>query len=359
VQQQPPNDSGDGSGAASGDNGSGAASGDNGSGDDYEVEALVKSRKRKGVAEFLVKWAGFGDKDNSWEPGAGLPQGLVAGFHEAGPRPPKRGRSWCKPGGAVNIQAKDIDSKKLVFLLARESPLRRKLLTEADAQKIPLGLASGSDTARARKEFRAGATGTGAGSTYVQVKTTKFLFARASETGKCFAPATAFACGTVKCTSPQFRGLDRGVAGASPAELLVEMESKGYYLERVHYLDEHAFFSTCGSGAWIIHCAIGPELAAHYIAYDAWRGVLYEPYNNEVEVIKLEDLEGRGAFKARRTAGGVPAGAHHPFDELLSRLEVGKMTGFYQVWQKATAPAEPMSKNAKARARKRAIKNKN
>ena len=36
--------------------------------DVYTAERIVKSRKRKNIQEYLVKWEGYPDDQNTWEP---------------------------------------------------------------------------------------------------------------------------------------------------------------------------------------------------------------------------------------------------------------------------------------------------
>ena len=49
----------------------------------YDVEKILKHRKRKGEMEYLVKWQGYGDKDNSWEPVVNLEcRDLIAAYNK-------------------------------------------------------------------------------------------------------------------------------------------------------------------------------------------------------------------------------------------------------------------------------------
>ena len=42
------------------------------SNDDWEVEAVLQYRMKYGVEQWLVKWKGYGEDHNTWEPWANL-----------------------------------------------------------------------------------------------------------------------------------------------------------------------------------------------------------------------------------------------------------------------------------------------
>ena len=64
--------------------------------DEYEVESIVGVRKVSGCTEYLVKWKGWSESDNTWEPESNLSnsQDLVSSFLEshAAQKPRKRKR---------------------------------------------------------------------------------------------------------------------------------------------------------------------------------------------------------------------------------------------------------------------------
>jgi Chromo (CHRromatin Organisation MOdifier) domain len=58
---------------------------------EYEVAAILDSRKRRGNVQYLVRWAGYGPEDDSWEP-RHLLEGAteaLAEFHESYPQKPR------------------------------------------------------------------------------------------------------------------------------------------------------------------------------------------------------------------------------------------------------------------------------
>jgi len=63
----------------------------------YFVQRIVRRRKitvakRRPVFEYLIKWQGFSEKHNSWEPAAHLPPEMVTGFDEMIERKQKANR---------------------------------------------------------------------------------------------------------------------------------------------------------------------------------------------------------------------------------------------------------------------------
>jgi len=36
--------------------------------EEYEVEKILGKRKRQGGVEYLIKWAGYDNSQNTWEP---------------------------------------------------------------------------------------------------------------------------------------------------------------------------------------------------------------------------------------------------------------------------------------------------
>jgi hypothetical protein len=63
----------------------------------YEIEAILDSRRVKNRLQYLIKWKGYPDSDNSWVPLANIPaRALVREFHRRNP---------MKPGSRPHVQA--------------------------------------------------------------------------------------------------------------------------------------------------------------------------------------------------------------------------------------------------------------
>jgi hypothetical protein len=60
----------------------------------YEIENILNSEYRDGLIKYLIKWKGFPDSDNSWEPISNIPaRGLVKEFHRRHPGKPGHPRN--------------------------------------------------------------------------------------------------------------------------------------------------------------------------------------------------------------------------------------------------------------------------
>ena len=60
---------------------------------EYEVEAVLNSKidKRNGVLQYLIRWKGCPDTDNTWEPASNVKNAakLVEQFHKRYPHKPR------------------------------------------------------------------------------------------------------------------------------------------------------------------------------------------------------------------------------------------------------------------------------
>ena len=59
---------------------------------EYEVEEILDSRTYRNQFQYLVRWKGYGEGDDSWEPAKGLThcQELIDEFHQRNPNAPRR-----------------------------------------------------------------------------------------------------------------------------------------------------------------------------------------------------------------------------------------------------------------------------
>jgi hypothetical protein len=85
--------------------------------EEYEVESIIDSRAygRHKTLQYLVKWQGYGEEENSWEPASSVKNAAeeVTGFHErhpekpgpAPPRPPRQTTAQGKKKAAPALEA--------------------------------------------------------------------------------------------------------------------------------------------------------------------------------------------------------------------------------------------------------------
>ena len=138
--------------------------------------------------------------------------------------------------------------------------------------------------------------------------------------GQCFMPAITWAAGTVKVTAAWFRSC---VTHVSPKVLMTHIFPRGYFLERVTKTSAAGLFRSGTTGMYIVLCTLNNG-HRHYIGYDGWRGVIYEPLSNELVVLDSKDLEDAKT--------GI-----HPIAQLRKKLHVKDFRGVFQLWKKTVA----------------------
>ena len=83
--------------------------------EEYEVEAILDSRKKGRYIEYLVKWKGYSDAENSWEPRGNVrhAEEEVENFHKQYPNKPKPTSS--NRGIIITSNCTILDSFKPMF----------------------------------------------------------------------------------------------------------------------------------------------------------------------------------------------------------------------------------------------------
>ena len=82
--------------------------------EEYEVEAILDSRKKGRYIEYLVKWKGYSDAENSWEPCGNVRHAKeMEKFHKQYPNKPKPTSS--NQGIIISSNRTILDSFKPMF----------------------------------------------------------------------------------------------------------------------------------------------------------------------------------------------------------------------------------------------------
>jgi len=82
---------------------------------EYEVEAIVAAGKCSGIESYLVKWKGWGEKQNTWEPVAHL-VGAEAAVRD------------------FNIASRELDAQNLLRVKALAEERRKQIATQNQAK---------------------------------------------------------------------------------------------------------------------------------------------------------------------------------------------------------------------------------
>lgn len=134
--------------------------------------------------------------------------------------------------------------------------------------------------------------------------------------GQCFMPVITWIAGNIKITSATFRDYATDVSSSILNDHII---GNGYYLERETKANAGELFMSGAPGMYMILC----ELVSghlHYIGYDGWRGVIYEPLGNELVGLDANDLE--------KEKDGT-----HPIRRLRQHLDIKCFKQVHQLWK--------------------------
>ena len=85
----------------------------------FTVDAIIKSRKRAGKIQYLVKWEGYDESDNTWEPAENLSEKAVAKY-EVADKAAKAAKAVEKKAAAVAKKAKKGSKKAAAETIENE-----------------------------------------------------------------------------------------------------------------------------------------------------------------------------------------------------------------------------------------------
>ncbi|XP_022101841.1 M-phase phosphoprotein 8-like [Acanthaster planci] len=109
----------------------------------FIADCIKKRRSRHGKVEFLVKWKGFPNRMNTWEPEYNiLDPGLILEFEERLAEEYKRGRPGRKPANLKDLKNKrrELLAKcKEYQLLSKQAKLQQERHEQASLEKEEIG----------------------------------------------------------------------------------------------------------------------------------------------------------------------------------------------------------------------------
>ena len=228
------------------------------------------------------------------------PDTPAAGLRRATQRPAK-GARYRRPKGHTIVNARSAGNERcLRFVLERRHPLRGPTGPPSDDPFVPPCLSGCRPGFEETRQWRH-KNGRSAHHRLARPTQLRLDGSAPQGEGKCFCPATSFAAGTMKVTRSEFRSLQSNVDFETLAD---EVLACDYHLQGIPVPDTAAdFFKAATSGTCLIGCHINGH--PHWVAYNGWAGVLYEPAFDNVVVFEAKDFVGDAAANINRALSNV------------------------------------------------------
>jgi len=104
--------------------------------EEYEVERIEKKRIRNGVIEYFIKWIGYAESDNTWEPRDNLScDEIINNFEKA-----EKEREAKKAGGSTPLPKNKEEKRKSEVAPAASSQKKKKPEPEEEEKGFERGL---------------------------------------------------------------------------------------------------------------------------------------------------------------------------------------------------------------------------
>ena len=88
---------------------------------EYEVEEILNSILKHGKLEYLIKWSGYTDDYNTWEPEANCANSpnIITDFYKKNPSAPWKLGTGTFAGLILNLMKTSLSQRRMLFLVLK------------------------------------------------------------------------------------------------------------------------------------------------------------------------------------------------------------------------------------------------
>lgn len=117
--------------------------------EEFEIKTIIDCRRRQGQNQYLIKWKGFGPKENSWEPEANLhaPR-LVQAFHRS--HPERRAQMGIR---GLHVRRGNFRELSQMLVPVRQSDVRQEQVSPGPGTHISTLLRTSARESRCKASY--------------------------------------------------------------------------------------------------------------------------------------------------------------------------------------------------------------